>query len=394
MNATRTATELLHLPTYRAAVGEWLTENSSRLDRWRVHHETVEQTVAEHAELVAVLYEAGWNRYGWPELSGGLGGDERHRAVLYDELVLRGLPIPEQHLPLETLAPPLLRFAPTLAATYLPRLLAGREWWGQGFSEPEAGSDLASLRSRARRDGDRYVVNGQKIWTSHGATATRLVVLLRTGTPESRHRGLGMFLIDADAPGVTVRPLALASGRNELAEIFFDDVVVPADRLIGEEDGGWAVAMYLLQWERAMFAWQCSTALLHRLGGLRDALAGAAAVPDGAAAELARRYLDVLTLRARTARTVRRLAAGETVGPEASVDKILLATAEHGVYDAIRDLRAPAMAVGLAGPAGPDPGMTGLRAEWWYSRSATILGGSAEVQRGILADRILNLPKE
>jgi hypothetical protein len=140
-----------------------------------------------------------------------------------------------------------------------------------------------------------------------------------------------------------------------------------------------------------MFAWQCSTVLLHRVGELRDALAAHPPAPDGAAGVLARRYLDVLTLRARTARTVRRLAGGETVGTEASVDKILLATAEHSVYDAIRDLRAPALAVGLGGP---DDNLDRLRAEWWYSRSATILGGSAEVQRGILADRVLNLPKE
>jgi hypothetical protein len=391
VSSLATAGQPLDVPAYRAALGNWLDRNTAALDRWRRHHRTVEQTVAEHAELLGLLYRAGWNRYGWPESAGGFGGDERHRAVLYDELVPRGLPVPEQNMLLETLGPPMLRFAPALASAYLPRALAGREWWGQCFSEPESGSDLASLRSRARRGEDGYLVNGQKIWTSHGATATRLVVLLRTGAADSRHRGLSMFFIDVDTPGVTVRPLALASGRNELAEIFFDDVAVPADRLIGAEGGGWAVAMYLLQWERAMFAWQCSTVLLHRVGELRDALAAHPPAPDGAAGVLARRYLDVLTLRARTARTVRRLAGGETVGPEASVDKILLATAEHSVYDAIRDLRAPALAVGLGGP---DDNLDRLRAEWWYSRSATILGGSAEVQRGILADRVLNLPKE
>jgi alkylation response protein AidB-like acyl-CoA dehydrogenase len=277
--------------------------------------------------------------------------------------------------------------ATRLAAEFMPALLAGREWWGQGFSEPDAGSDLASLRTRAvRREDGSYLVNGQKVWTSFGATATRLVALVRTGTPESRHRGLSMILIDLDAPGVTVRPLALPSGRNELAEIFLDDVVVPADRLMGEEGSGWAVAMYLLQWERAMFAWQCSVQLLDRLRQLRDEVAVSAAPPPGAAASLAQRHLEVLLLRARAAQTVKRLAAGETVGPEASVDKVLLAAAEFGVYDAVRDLQAAAMAVG--------EDMTAWRAQWWYSRSASILGGSAEVQRQILADHVLRLPKE
>jgi alkylation response protein AidB-like acyl-CoA dehydrogenase len=384
---TATVDARVDLATYRSALGAFLDERSAKLDRWRVHHPTVEQTMTEHAQFMRLLHDAGWNRFGWPTSVGGLGGDERHRAVMYEELTIRQLPIPEQQFPIETLGPPTLHFAPQLAAEYLPALLSGREWWGQGFSEPDAGSDLAALRTRAVRGADgSFVVSGQKVWTSFGATATRMVTLVRTGTPESRHRGLSMILIDLDAPGVTVRPLALPSGRNELAEIFLDDVVVPADRLLGEEGGGWAVAMYLLQWERAMFAWQCSVQLLDRLRQLRDEVAAAAAPPPGAAASLAQRHLEVLLLRARAADTVRRLAAGETVGPEASVDKVLLAAAEFGVHDAVRDLLAPAMAVG--------DGMGSARAAWWYSRSASILGGSAEVQRQILADHVLRLPKD
>lgn len=384
---TSAVDSLVDLGAYRLALGEFLDARSEELDRWRVHHATAEETMAEHAELMRLLHDSGWNRYGWPLAAGGLGGDERHRGVLYDELTTRGLPLPEQQLPLETMGPPVLRFAPQLAEQYLPALLSGREWWGQAFSEPDAGSDLASLRSRAvRRHDGSYLVHGQKVWTSFGSTATRLVALLRTGTPESRHRGLSMFLIDVECPGLTVRPLALANGRNELAEIFFDDVEVPADRLLGQEDRGWDVAMYLLQWERAMFAWQCAVQLLDRLRRLRDDVASAPLPPDGAAGALARCYLEVMLLRARAAETVRRLAAGEVVGPEASVDKVLLAAAEFGVYDAVRDLRAPALAVG--------DDMASWRAEWWYSRSATILGGSAEVQRQILADHVLRLPKE
>jgi len=377
---------------YGAALRDYLRTEPS-LDRWRGrHYDSTEDRIADHAVLMGGLHRAGWNRYGWPADAGGLGGDPRHRAVLYDELSAAGLPVPDPHLLLETLGPPLVRFAPELAARYLPALLRGEEWWGQGFSEPEAGSDLASLRCRARRDGDHYVLSGQKLWTSHGATATRLFCLVRTGTPESRHRGLSTIVVDVDAPGVSVRPVALASGHNELAEVFFDDVAVPAARLVGDAGQGWAVAMYLMQFERAMYAWQSSAVALRRLRELRDQLRdrvhGGRRLPDGAARRLGEIYADIVALRARSAGTVRRLAAGAAVGPEASVDKVLLATVEIGLHDLARDLLGAEFVLGTA------PQAAQWRADWWFSRSATILGGSAEVQRTILADHVLGLPKE
>jgi alkylation response protein AidB-like acyl-CoA dehydrogenase len=372
---------------YRAALRAYLGSEAS-LDRWRNrHHRTTEERITEHAVLMSGLHRGRWNRYGWPADAGGLGGDERHRAILYDELSAAGLPVPEPHLMLETLGPPLVRFAPELAAELLPRYLRGEEWWGQGFSEPEAGSDLAALRCRARRDGEDYVVSGQKLWTSHGATATRLMCLVRTGTAESRHRGLTMLLIDADTPGVSVRPIALASGHNELAEVFFDDARVPARRAVGEEGGGWTVAMYLLQFERAMYAWLSSTIALRRLRELREQV-GARSTHDGDAVRFAEVYADIVALRARSAETVRRLASGATVGPEASIDKVLLATAETGLHDLARELLGGDFVLSAETHAAQ------WRADWWYSRASTIMGGSAEVQRTILADHVLSLPKE
>jgi len=382
-----TRTYATDLNAYRTALRTYLAREPS-LSRWRnAFYPDTETRIAEHAVLMAGLHHGRWNRYGWPEEAGGLGGDPRHRAVLYDELSAAGLPVPEPHLLLETLGPAVLKFAPELAAEHLPAFLRGEEWWGQGFSEPEAGSDLAALRCRARREGDRYIVSGQKLWASHGATAKRLVCLVRTGTPESRHRGLSMIMVDADSPGLTVRPVALASGENELAEIFFDDVTVPADRLIGDEGQGWAVAMYLMQYERAMYAWQSSATALRRLRELLGLLDGRS-LPDGARRRLGDCYADLVTLRARSAETVRRLTAGQTVGPEASVDKVLLATVETGLHDLARDL------LGTAFVFGAQPEAAEWRSGWWYSRSATILGGSAEVQRTILADHVLGLPKE
>ncbi|GGL13704.1 acyl-CoA dehydrogenase family protein [Nocardia jinanensis] len=379
------------LTAYRTALREYLS--GDELGDWRSrHYSTTEERIAHHALLMGELYHGGWNRYGWPVEAGGLGGDERHRAVLYDELAAAGLPVPTPHLLLETLGPPTIRFAPALAAEYLPNYLRGGEWWGQGFSEPEAGSDLASLRCRARRDGDNYILDGQKIWTSHGATATRLVCLVRTGSPESRHRGLSMIMVDADTPGVSRRPISLASGANELAEIFFDNVVVPASRLIGEEGQGWAVAMYLLQYERAMYAWLSAAEASRRLRELCAQIGSEVEegrrLPGDALARIGDCHAQLVALRARSAATVRKLAAGETVGPEASVDKVLLATAEIALYDLSRDLLGPDFLFAPTGAADE------WRGEWWYSRSATILGGSAEIQRTILADHVLGLPKE
>ena len=199
-----------------------------------------------------------------------------------------------------------------------------------------------------------------------------------------------MILVDVDAPGVTVRPIRLASGRAELAECFFDDVRVPADRLIGAEGEGWAVAMYLLQYERAAWAWLRAAVLLQRLRALVGLLSdGAAPAPAAGAAVsevLGTVYLDLLSLRARSVDTVRRLAAGQTVGPEASADKLLLGACEQSVYDAARSLLGPRFLFGDASRQ--------WREEWWYSRTTTVYGGSAEVQRGIIADRVLKLPKD
>jgi alkylation response protein AidB-like acyl-CoA dehydrogenase len=382
---TATVDYAADLAAYRAALRGFLT--SPAADKWRgAYVEDVADEMRLSAGLMGCLYAAGFGRYGLPAEAGGLGGDVRHWAVLFDELSRAGLSPTGQHSLLVTLAHPVARFAPHLASAYLPEFLRGDAWWGQGFSESEAGSDLASLRCRATRDGNSYVISGSKIWTSHGATASRLVMLVRTGTPESRHRGLSMILVDCDAPGVTVRPVALASGRAELAECFFDDVRVPASRLIGAEGGGWAVAMFLLQYERAVYAWLRASMLLQRVSHLAKWLSGGGGGHASADGVLGSVYLDLVSLRARSVDTVRRLAAGQTVGPEASTDKLLLGACEQSVYEAARSLLGPAFLFGEAGRQ--------WREEWWFSRTTTVYGGSAEVQRGIIADRVLKLPRE
>lgn len=380
------------LSSYRQDLRSYLA-SQPWVQQWRsASSSTAEELMAHDAGVLAQLHGAGWNRYGWPTEIGGLGGNELHRAVFYEELAHALVAVPRQQWTLEVLGPSTLKFAPHLAKEYLPRYLQGTEWWGQGFSEPEAGSDLASLRTRATDDGaGGFVLNGQKIWTSDGATATRLVVLARTGSPESRHRGLSMFLVDVDTPGLTVRPIALASGRRDLAEVFFDDVRVPRDRLIGDVGEGWAVTMFLMQYERGIYGYGVATKLLTELGRLRDDMArygSTTAERDRFGAV----YVAVLQAQARSADTVRRLASSRAVGPDSSIDKLLFTRAEKDVADLILDVRRRWLIAGENGAGATE--LDTVRAEWWYSRAATIMGGTEQVQCGIVADHILGLPRE
>lgn len=381
-----------HLAPYREDLRRYLADQEW-VRQWRAAaFHSAEETTVHDAAVLSRLHDAGWSRYGWPERAGGLGGNEIHRAIYFEELAYAMLPIPAQHWTLEVLGPAMLKFAPELAAEFLPRYLRGEEWWAQGFSEPEAGSDLAALRTRASDDGaGGFVLNGQKIWSSQGPTATRLLVLARTGSPDSRHRGLTMFLVDADTPGVTVRPIALASGRQELAELFFDDVRVPRERVVGEVDGGWGVTMFLMQYERGMYGYGVATKLLGQLGQLRESMARNGVRPADSE-RFARVYVSVLAAQARTAITVRTLADGNAVGPDSSIDKLLFTRAEKDVSDLILDVQRQWMLTGENGGSAAELDTT--RAEWWYSRAATIMGGTVEIQRGIVADHILGLPRE
>jgi alkylation response protein AidB-like acyl-CoA dehydrogenase len=258
----------------------------------------------------------------------------------------------------------------------VPRLLSGREQWCQGFSEPGSGSDLASLTTRADRHGTDWVVNGQKVWTTLAQYAARCLLLTRTGPG---HGGITAFLVDMDSPGITVRPLRTMHGVDEFAEVFFDDVPVPGDRILGAPGDGWRLAMDLLPYERSTCFWHRIAHLYTRL----DRLLTDTADPDDAA--LGAAYLALHTARCRSHRTQRRLAAGERLGPETSVDKVLLATAEQQLYDTARDLLPGVLELAAGTP---------WRSEYLYSRAATIYGGTAEIQRNIIARRLLDLGPE
>jgi alkylation response protein AidB-like acyl-CoA dehydrogenase len=369
---------------FRTALAEWFRAHCDELSGVR----TARGAAREEAHEVLLdfqrrLYDAGWTRWGWSPDVGGLGGSAIHRGILYDEVWAAGLAITDGVFPFETMAEMLVRFDPELAAKFLPAAMRGDDFWCQGFSEPEAGSDLASLRTRATADGEHWALSGQKVWTSNADVANRCFVLARSNAGVAPHRGLSMFLVDLAAPGVTVRPLMAMTGEPEFAEVFLDDVRVSGDRLIGQPGQGWTQTMYLLQWERSMYGWQRQAWLHSRLGDLLGE-AGAADRP----AELGAAFVAVSALRARCRDSLRALSRGESPGPEISVDKILLASAEQLVMNVAREVLADRF--NLDG----DRAAVKWRRDFMYSRAASIYGGTAEIQRSIIAERCLDLPRE
>lgn len=362
----------MNVDEFRAGLCAWLDEH----DLTPGPDHSLQGHMRQFARVSGALYDAGWMRYGWPESVGGLGGAALLRAVVGEEVVGRRLAEPGPYSMVEVLAPTMIDYAPAeLAAEMVPRLLSGREQWCQGFSEPGSGSDLASLTTRAVPDGDNWIVNGQKVWTSFAQFSTRCVLLTRTAPG---HDGITAFFVDLDTPGITVRPLRTMHGVDEFCEVYYDDVVIPSSRMLGKPGDGWRLAMDLLPYERSTCFWQRIAYLYSRF----DALIAESAEADESA--LGAAYLALHTLRCRSRATQHRLADGARLGPDTSIDKVLLAGAEQRLYDTVRDL--------LPGTLELDD--TAWRPEYLYSRAATIYGGTAEIQRNIIARRLLDLGKE
>lgn len=369
------------LDHFRAAVDAWLDQHEDELRPDHAGAGTMDQQVAQLRKVLRLTWDAGWMRWGWPQRVGGLGGSNLCRAYLGEAITARDLWEPGFSSLHEVLAPTMIDYAsPELAETMVPRLLRGDELWCQGFSEPGTGSNLASLSCRAIREGSHWRVSGQKVWTSLAQYAQRCVLLTRTGTPESAHRGITALFVDMDSPGITIRPIGAMHGRDEFCEVFYDNVVVPLDRTLGDEGQGWSVAMDILPYERSTALWHRGAYLHHRLQQLVDTAPDALdPVAVGEVAQL------VHAFRARSRATQHRLADGGMLGPETSIDKVMLATAEQAVFD----LAEAAFASSIA--TGDDATSSQWRSEYLYSRAATIYGGSAEIQRNILARRLLDL---
>ncbi len=375
----------MELDEFREGLDAWIEEN---LDELRPTDEGA-GTLAEHVEhlnkVKGLAFEAGWMRWGWPENVGGLGGSPLLRAYLGEALSSQNLVPAGIYSMTEVLVPTMVDFArPELAEEMVPLMLSGRETWCQGFSEPGTGSNLAALTCRAVRDGDTWRINGQKVWTSLAQFSQRCVLLTRSGDADSAHRGITALFVDMDSPGITSRPIETMHGAPEFCEVFFDDVVVPVERMLGGEGDGWAVAMDLLPYERSTALWHRGAMLQHRFDALLKHAPDEALDPSWVG-EVA---LMLRAFRARSRSTQYRLHEGEKLGAETSVDKVLLATTEQAVFDLAEHVLGEAVLTGDDGFA------ERWRSEFMYSRASTIYGGSAEIQRNVIAKRLLDLGSE
>src|SRR3954468_12952293 len=349
-------------------------------------------------EWQAACYAAGFVGRAWPGAFGGGGRPPVEQIVVDQELAAAGAPEFVNVVGLDVLGPSLLRFGDDeQRRRHIPPILSAEEIWCQGFSEPEAGSDLASLRTRAVEHDDHFVVSGQKTWVSWGQFARWCGVLARTDAGAARHRGISMLIVDMRAPGVELRPMTQITGHAEFGELFLDDVVVPKENLLGQRGDGWRIALHTLGHERG-------TAALPRQVKLRTwldravataagrRLDGEALIDDpGTQVALARALIGIEVLRHHAYRTVGEFLNGRAVGPESSSVKLLMAEAEQ---------RLAAGALEVLGPAlqHADPEASDEDAFWeetyLYSRAATIYGGTQQIQRDIIAGRVLGLPQE
>lgn len=303
--------------------------------------------------------------------------------MVSEELAAAGYPPPFSFATQEVLGPAVAEYAsPELASELLPALLRGDESWSQGFSEPGAGSDLASLQVRADDDGDHWVIQGEKIWTSWAKFSQRCVLLARTGDPHSGHRGITAMILDMDTPGIEVRPLPSIADEDEFYSLYFDNVKVPKSRTLGEANGGWAIAMKVLANERGAAAWQRQAWMNWRLGTLVEQ------APELDPAIIGEAYELIYGLRVLSRRTLRTLDSGESPGVLPSFDKVLMSTAEKFLFDAALNAQPERLLIDN------DAQAETWRTEYMYSRAASIYGGTAEIQRNIIADRVLGLPKE
>jgi alkylation response protein AidB-like acyl-CoA dehydrogenase len=365
------------------------------------HRTEVRTFLAEHApdghypkDFAARLASAGYVAPHWPE-PWGRGASPLQQLAIDEELRAASCPRPFNPIGIGWAGPTLLvAGTPSQQQRWLPGILDGSETWCQLFSEPGAGSDLASLSTRAQRDGDQWVVNGQKVWTTFAHMARWGILLARTDPSADAHHGISYFVVDMRAPGITVRPIKQMNGSADFNEVFLENVPIPASDLIGVEHDGWRLAKVTLGNERVSLSGEGALwgqgptvddllALVRAEGGVADPMLRQ---------RLARLYIEGEVLRLIRLRTLSARVRGLEPGPEASVRKAM--SDEHGQ-------NVMATAVELAGTHGLllDHGPFGAETTMWalgylYSRALTIGGGTSEVQRNILGERVLGLPRD
>jgi len=366
---------------FRAEFRAWLEVNLPADLRGAGFFDGGDARIERLREWNRMLADARYAAIAWPEEWGGRGAGVMEQVVYAEEMHRVSAPGTLNPLGLSNIAPAIIEHGTDeQKRTLLPRMLRGDDIWCQGFSEPDAGSDLASLKTSAVRDGDVWIVNGQKTWNTLGHLANWCELLVRTDPAAPKHKGITCLLVDMTLPGVEVRPLTTITGEREFNEIFFTDVRVPVDATLGPVNDGWRVAMTTLAYERGTVAklhLGTRSKIRRLLDEARDVAAGDAVLRN----KLARVYLEGELLKLISDRAISAELHGRTMGPEGSIAKLLWSEAEQHITEVASDV------------LGPDA----LLGEWArdrvYSRALTIAGGTTQVNKNIVAQRILGLPR-
>jgi alkylation response protein AidB-like acyl-CoA dehydrogenase len=345
------------------------------------------------------LYKAGYVGMDWPAEYGGRGASLVEQIIFYEEMSRAQAPQPLNRSGLSMLGPTLMRHG-TMAqrARHLDRILTAEEIWCQGFSEPNAGSDLANLQTRAVLDGDHYVINGQKVWTSMGHVADWGFFLVRTDPAAAKHKGITFILIDMKSPGLTIRPLRQITGEAEFNETFLDNVRVPAANIVGKVNEGWSVALTTLAYERDVLTFIRHISLrtaLHRLMTLaqRTQRNGRPVSADPVVRQkIAELVVGERCLQLAGYRSLTRILQGGAPGPEGSTSKLFWSQLDQELAELGTQVIGPYSQIKAGDPLAPDDG------QWEFyallARGSGIRAGTTEILRNILGERVLGLPKD
>lgn len=351
-----------------------------------------------------ILYKKGWAAPNWPEEFGGTGWTPTQKYIFATEMGLVGAPEPVP-FGMKMVAPVIMAYGNAeQKQRFLPDILQSNVWWCQGYSEPNSGSDLASLKTTAVRDGDHYIVNGSKTWNTYGQFADWIFCLVRTDNTVKKQEGISFLLIDMKTPGVSLKPIVLLDGHPEVNEVFFDDVRVPVDNLIGEENKGWTYAKVLLTHERTNIAGvprsKRRLLALQRIAATTDdGFGGTMAEDSGFKAKLARAEIELMALEYAELRTLAALSVGKAPGPESSILKIVGTELAQSMDELFVELAAyhslpflpDQFEEGFQGTHIGPGNAAAAALTYFNNRKLTIFGGSNEVQRNIICKAVLGL---
>jgi alkylation response protein AidB-like acyl-CoA dehydrogenase len=344
------------------------------------------------------MYEAGFVGLTWPKEAGGRGLTFMEEMILHEEMALRKAPPVLNILAIGMAGPTIIAYGTEeQKKRYPPKMLSCEEIWCQGYSEPNAGSDLAALGTRAVKDGEHYVVNGQKVWTSLAHVSDWMMLLARTDPDAAKHKGITYFLLDMHSPGVTVKPLKQITGDAEFNEVYFDNVRVHESQILGGLNNGWAVGMTTLMYERLALGFGLQVRLRIALDGLvelcRNTTRNGAPVTQDAVIrqKLAQLWIDTEVFKYTGARAITKLLKGELPGPEASSGKMMWVEGHQRLQELAMEIQGPYSQLLKGSAWAVADGLwqhTFLR-----SRANSIEGGTTEIQRNIIGERVLGLPK-